>query len=91
MILVKADEIDPSYPEDEKIMVQGIIDAYFIEDEKAVIMDYKTDKAGTGEELVKKYKAQLDYYAKAIRQLTGMEVSGEIIYSVTLREEIVVS
>lgn len=91
VILVKADEIDPSYPEDEKIMVQGIIDAYFIEDEKAVIMDYKTDKAGTGEELVKKYKAQLDYYAKAIRQLTGMEVSGEIIYSVTLREEIVVS
>ncbi|MBQ7464494.1 MAG: PD-(D/E)XK nuclease family protein, partial [Lachnospiraceae bacterium] len=91
VILVKASEIDPSYPDDEKIMVQGIIDAYFVEDGRAVIMDYKTDRAEAGEELVKKYKAQLDYYAKAIRQLTGMEVFEEIIYSVTLKEEIVVS
>ena len=91
VILVKADEIDPSYPGDEKIMVQGIIDAYFIEDGKAVIMDYKTDRAEIAEELILKYRAQLDYYAKAIRQLTGMEISGEIIYSVALKEEIVVS
>ena len=91
VILVPASKIDPSYPEDESIMVQGIIDAYFVEDGKAVIMDYKTDKAEEGAELVKKYKAQLDYYARAIRQLTGMEVKEEVIYSVTLGEEIVVS
>ncbi len=90
VILVNADEIDPSYPSDETVMVQGIIDAYFIEDGKAVIMDYKTDKVRDGGELVKKYKAQLDFYARAIRQLTGMEIAGEIIYSVTLGEEIVI-
>ncbi|MBO4375157.1 MAG: helicase-exonuclease AddAB subunit AddA [Lachnospiraceae bacterium] len=91
VILVPASQIDRSYPDDQTVMVQGIIDAYFIKDGRAVIMDYKTDRVSEGEELVKKYRAQLDYYAKAIRQLTGMEVSGEIIYSVTLGEEIVIS
>lgn len=41
---VPASEADPSYPEDETILVQGIIDAWFPEGDEIVLVDYKTDR-----------------------------------------------
>ncbi|MCQ2505897.1 MAG: UvrD-helicase domain-containing protein [Lachnospiraceae bacterium] len=72
--------------EDEILLVQGIIDAYFIEDEKVILLDYKTDKVNDGSEetLVKKYKKQLELYSRALRLYYGKEVSEIWIYSTTL-------
>ena len=81
------------YPEDlsgEKILVQGIIDVYFEEPDGLVVLDYKTDKIKTGDELKEKYHAQLDYYAQALERLTEKPVKEKIIYSFTLGEEITV-
>ena len=50
--------------------------------------DYKTDRVDNGEELVKKYEKQLEYYARAINQLTGKNVKQKIIYSFRLHKEI---
>ena len=47
---------------DETMIVQGIIDACFIEDGKYVIVDYKTDKVDKKEKLVDEYKSQLNVY-----------------------------
>lgn len=69
---------------DETIVVQGIIDAYFIEDGQIVLMDYKTDSVKKSEELVRKYHVQLDKYADVLEQLTGMKVKEKIIYSFCL-------
>ena len=57
-----------------------------------VLVDYKTDYVGAGgeKELVDKYKAQLDYYARALEQLTGKKVTERIIYSFALSREIMV-
>ena len=88
VLSVDASEI---YPEDcsgEKILVQGIIDVYFEEPDGLVVLDYKTDKVRTGNELKEKYHAQLDYYAQALEQLTEKPVKEKIIYSFTLGEEI---
>ena len=88
VLSVDASEI---YPEDcsgEKILVQGIIDVYFEEPDGLVVLDYKTDKVRTGNELKEKYHAQLDYYAQALEQLTEKSVKEKIIYSFTLGEEI---
>ena len=56
-------------------LIQGIIDLYFEEDGEFVLVDYKTDRVMKGEagekELVRRYAIQLDYYAKALTQLTG--------------------
>ena len=75
-------------------LIQGIIDLYFEEDGELVIVDYKTDrvnKSTAGEqELVKRYAIQLDYYAKALAQLTGKYVKEKIIYSFTLGKGIIV-
>ena len=70
--------------------MQGIIDVYFEEPDGLVVLDYKTDKIKTGDELKEKYHAQLDYYAQALERLTEKPVKEKIIYSFTLGEEITV-
>ncbi len=86
---VDAREIYPEESEGEQILVQGIIDVYFEEDDGLVVLDYKTDNVHYAEELVEKYHAQLDYYAKALEQVLGKKVKEKIIYSFTLQKEIV--
>ena len=70
----------------DDILIQGIIDAYFIENGEIVIVDYKTDHVyrKDGSDLADKYRAQLLYYRKAIEQITGKRVREVVIYSVTL-------
>ena len=75
--------------EGEEIMiVQGIIDVCFWEDGEYVIADYKTDNVDTMEELVKRYKIQLECYKIAIEKISGIKVRDMIIYSVKLGLEI---
>ena len=73
-------------------LIQGIIDLYFEEDGELVLVDYKTDRVMKDEagekELVKRYAIQLDYYAKALTQLTGKKVKEKIIYSFALGKEL---
>lgn len=71
------------------MLVQGIIDAYFIENEEIVLVDYKTDRVKDGQELCKKYKVQLDYYAKALSMLLGLKVKEKVIYSTALKKSII--
>ena len=76
---------------DEKIVVQGIIDLYYINDEgKIVLVDYKTDfvEDGKEEELINKYKTQIKTYKKAIEQAAGKTVDNCYIYSLYLNKEI---
>ncbi|MCR5788263.1 MAG: helicase-exonuclease AddAB subunit AddA [Lachnospiraceae bacterium] len=65
-------------------LVQGIIDAFFIENGRIIVVDYKTDRVNESKELVKRYALQLDYYAKALTNLLGQPVSERIIYSTVL-------
>lgn len=90
VISVDASEIYQGDQSGEKILVQGIIDVYFEEDDGLVVLDYKTDQVKSGKELAEKYHAQLEYYAQALFQLTGKAVKEKIIYSFTLKEEIIV-
>lgn len=85
---IPACDIDSKYESDENVIVQGIIDAYFKEDNQIVIVDYKTDYVESINELCDKYKVQLDCYAKAIEKITDMKVKEKIIYSVHLSDSI---
>ena len=75
---------------DETILVQGIIDAYFMEDDTFTIVDYKTDRVAGEEMLINRYRAQLEYYGKAISQITGKPVRELVIYSTCLGCQIVI-
>ena len=90
----KARREQPFVFEYESQLIQGIIDLCFEEDGELVIVDYKTDrvnKSAAGEQnLVKRYAVQLDYYAKALAQLTGKRVKEKIIYSFALEKGIII-
>ena len=85
---VDASQIYPEIDSEEIVLVQGIIDVYFEEDGELVVLDYKTDKVFRPEELIQKYRAQLDYYGEALERLTGKRVKQKMIYSFALQAEI---
>ena len=74
----------------ENILVQGIIDLYYINQQNEVILvDYKTDYVeGSGEELIDKYKVQLEIYKKALEESLKEKVKHIYIYSIYLNKEI---
>lgn len=86
---IPASDIYGEDAEDETLLVQGIIDVYFEEADGLVVLDYKTDRVRHGKDLKEKYEKQLEYYAKALEQMLGKPVKEKIIYSFTLREEII--
>lgn len=88
VIGISASEVDKNYSPNEQILVQGIIDVYFEEDNELVIADYKTDNVSDITELVERYRVQLDYYGRALEQITGKKVKEKIIYSIKFDDEI---
>ena len=74
----------------ENLFLQGIIDTAFEEDGEWVLVDYKTDRVKSGEDLIKRYKIQMDLYKEALQRLTGMPVKACYIYSFRLHDAIVV-
>jgi len=91
---ISSTDIDKTLPieiyGDEKIILQGIIDCYFEEDGQIILVDYKTDfvKNGDVAPLVEKYKAQLDYYAKALKGALKKEVKERYLYLFSVDEAI---
>ena len=85
-----ANRVEEAFPSDEKVLIQGIIDAYFEEDGQIVLVDYKTDAIKTTEELVKRYEIQVEYYKEALEKLTGKKVKESILYSFALNEAVFV-
>ncbi len=77
--------------QDEEILVQGIVDLFFEDkNEKIILVDYKTDylKLGEEENLIKKYKVQLELYKKAVEEAVNKPVSEIYLYSLYLNKEI---
>ena len=88
VITINADRLDREFPQEEVILVQGIIDAYFEEEGGLVLLDYKTDKVKQPEELTQRYYMQLNYYQEALERLTGKVVKEKILYSFALGKEV---
>lgn len=72
----------------ENLFLQGIIDTAFEEDGEWILVDYKTDRVKSGEDLIKRYKIQMDLYKEALQRLTGMPVKACYIYSFRLHDAI---
>ena len=78
--------IEKDWNGEETVLVQGIIDAYFVENDEIVLVDYKTDKVRKGEEqyLIDHYHTQLEDYAQALERMLQKKVKETYIYSFTL-------
>lgn len=94
---LSADRLGSGFPSEETVLIQGIIDVFFEEEDGFVVLDYKTDAVDEAQELVKRYGVQLAYYSEALEQISGFRpdkkgkpVKEKIIYSFKLGEEITV-
>ena len=85
---IEANRLNKEFPATETVLIQGIIDVYFEEDDGVVLMDYKTDKVESEEELIKRYQIQLDYYAEVLQNLLSKPIKDIVIYSFYLEKEI---
>lgn len=65
---------------DEKVLIQGIIDCYFEENNELILVDYKTDHVGDIDSIKEKYQVQIYYYGRALEKLTGKKVKRKYLY-----------
>ncbi|MBR5228027.1 MAG: helicase-exonuclease AddAB subunit AddA [Clostridia bacterium] len=68
----------------EKSLIQGIIDLYIEDENRNIIIDFKTDKIDTEQELISKYSSQLNVYKRGIELSLQKKVTDMYIYSFAL-------
>lgn len=78
----------------EGVLVQGIIDVFWLENDKIVLLDYKTDRVNAAKELIDRYSTQLKLYADALGRIfstDGKSIQADewLIYSFRLQQTIV--
>ena len=88
VIDMPAHQIRTEWKDGQNVLIQGIIDSYFVEDGKIILLDYKTDfvKKEEVSSLCSKYGVQLEYYRKALERLTDLPVEEKFIYSFCVSE-----
>lgn len=87
-MLFDGNRVYPDVESGERLFLQGIIDTVFVEDDQWVLVDYKTDRVKSGDELIRRYKIQMDLYKEALERLTNMPVKASYIYSFRLHEAV---
>ncbi|MBE6818239.1 MAG: helicase-exonuclease AddAB subunit AddA [Ruminococcaceae bacterium] len=80
----------PRELQNEQVFVDGKIDAAFLEDGAAHIVDYKTDRVKTAAELTARYAKQMELYKRAIERIWGVEVRQCHLYSFSLNEDVMI-
>lgn len=73
--------------EEDLTLIQGIIDVFWIEDDGITVLDYKTDRVDTAQELIDRYATQLKLYADALERVFAtrkLKVKEILIYSFRL-------
>ena len=72
----------------QDLLIQGVLDLCFLEEDEWVLVDYKTDAVSQMQTLKDRYREQLGWYQKALEKLTGRKVREALLYSVRLGKTI---
>ena len=83
---IDAKRLDQDLPEGEKVLIQGIIDVFFIENGEIVLLDYKTDVIDSLQALWNRYSVQIQYCEEALTKLMQLPVKERILYSFYLEK-----
>ena len=78
----------PERAEEDEVLLQGIIDAFIVEDDGIILVDYKTDRVKGEEELRERYRKQIMLYSDALEAILGKRVKRRVLYSFYLGEEV---
>ena len=78
----------PERAEEDEVLLQGIIDAFIVEDDGIILVDYKTDRVKSEEELRERYRKQIMLYSDALEAILGKKVKRRVLYSFYLGKEV---
>ena len=78
----------PERAEEDEVLLQGIIDAFIVEDDGIILVDYKTDRVKSEEELRERYRKQIMLYSDALEAILGKRVKRRVLYSFYLAKEV---
>ena len=78
----------PERAEEDEVLLQGIIDAFIVEDDGIILVDYKTDRVKRKEELRERYQKQIMLYSDALEAILGKKVKRRVLYSFYLGKEV---
>lgn len=87
-MLLEGDQLFKNLDHDDgQILIHGIIDGYLKGNQGIELFDYKTDYLLPHDnqrlaEIVDRYQGQVNLYAAALRQMTGLPVSHRYLYLV---------
>ena len=89
-LLTEADEFFEEAEPGERLLLQGVVDCWFVENGQITIVDYKTDRvtAGGAPERAEHYRPQLETYAVALQRITGLPVAQKALWFLTPGVEI---
>ena len=81
-ILRSAKEYDARADAADQVLLQGVVDCFFVEDGQLVVLDFKTDHITPAQtaERAAFYAPQLDAYAAALERIMGMRVREKLLY-----------
>ena len=68
-------------------LLQGVIDCAFLEDGEWVLVDYKTDRIEDEDAFIQRYREQINWYARALEQITGLKVKERYLYAISKGKE----
>lgn len=90
-VMVPAGMVEAKLPAEmaeEEVLVQGIADCVFREGDGLVLVDYKTDRVKTGQELCDRYRDQMLFYKQALQTILGLPVKEMLLYSFALGDTV---
>ncbi len=74
------------FEDGSQTLVQGIIDALFLEDDHLILVDYKSDRLSHAGAFKDRYQQQLELYKDAAQVLLKLPVTKMLIYAFELGE-----
>ena len=78
----------PDRKEEDEVLLQGIVDVFIVEDDGIILVDYKTDRVKSEEELRERYRKQIMLYSDALEAILGKRVKRRVLYSFYLAKEV---
>ena len=81
-LLCSAKDLIPEETAEDKILLQGVVDCCFMEDDELVIVDYKSDRVSKEnvQERAEHYRRQLNAYAEALTRIMGIPVKEQVLF-----------
>ena len=90
-LLMDAREYDPAASAGDSILLQGVVDCCFETAEGLTVVDFKTDRIHSEEELhlrSEHYRPQLSAYSRALEQVLERPVNRRVLYFLDMGETV---